>query len=118
MRNNGEACVAANRFHVAEVIADEFTAKLAARMRKLTLGRGTEDGVDMGPLIDERQRKTISSLVADSVDRGAEVVVGGHAPDRPGYFYEPTVLTGIPDDASLRDAELVGTGGADLYVLR
>jgi succinate-semialdehyde dehydrogenase/glutarate-semialdehyde dehydrogenase len=108
MRNNGEACVAANRFHVADTVAEEFIDKLTSRMQALTLGRGTEDGVTMGPLIDHKQRTTTSGLVQEALDLGAEAVIGGQAPDRPGYFYEPTVLTGIPADAKLRQAELFG----------
>ena len=108
MRNNGEACVAANRFHVADSVAEEFIDKLTTRMQALTLGRGTEDGVTMGPLIDAKQRTTTSGLVQDALDRGAHARIGGKAPERPGYFYEPTILTGIPEDAELRQAELFG----------
>ncbi|WP_267419236.1 MULTISPECIES: NAD-dependent succinate-semialdehyde dehydrogenase [unclassified Curtobacterium] len=108
MRNNGEACVAANRFHVADSVAEEFIDKLTSRMQALTLGRGTDEGVTMGPLIDAAQRTTTSGLVQDALDRGAHALIGGEAPDRPGYFYEPTILTGIPEDAELRQAELFG----------
>ncbi len=108
MRNNGEACVAANRFHVADSVADEFIEKLVARMSALKVGRGTEDGVQMGPLIDSAQLTTTSGLVSDAIDRGADALIGGRHPDRPGYFYEPTVLTGIPSEATLRHAELFG----------
>src|SRR5262249_4850248 len=87
---------------------DEFVSKLTARMRALTVGRGTEDGVNIGPLVDAKQLETTSGLVDDAIARGAVAVLGGKAPDRPGYFYEPTVLTRIPTDAPLRNSELFG----------
>src|SRR5271166_2275758 len=93
MRNVGEACTAANRFHVHESVAEEFSSRLAERMRALKLGRGTEPDVDVGPLIDEAQRAKVSELVDDAVARGARVLLGGAPGDGPGYFFEPTVLT-------------------------
>jgi succinate-semialdehyde dehydrogenase/glutarate-semialdehyde dehydrogenase len=108
MRNVGEACTAANRFHVADSIAEEFTEKLAAKMGELKLGRGTEDGVSVGPLIDDDQRQKVAELVTDAVDKGAKCVVGGSQPDRPGYFYEATVLADVPDDARLLKEEIFG----------
>src|SRR5919204_1612499 len=79
MRNIGEACTAANRFHVGERVADEFTTKLADKMGRLKIGRGTEEGVDVGPLIDDDQRGKVRELVEDATGKGAEVVVGGRA---------------------------------------
>ncbi len=108
MRNTGEACTAANRFHVADAIADQFADKLAERMSSLKVGRGTEDGVDVGPLIDENQRQKVSGLVEDAVERGSRVLVGGHARDGAGYFYEPTVLADVPDGAELLREEIFG----------
>ena len=108
MRNIGEACTAANRFHVADSLADEFSEKLASRMSSLKLGRGTEDGVDVGPLIDGDQRQKVQELVDDAVGKGAKCVVGGSAREGRGYFYEPTVLADIPDDASLLKEEIFG----------
>jgi succinate-semialdehyde dehydrogenase/glutarate-semialdehyde dehydrogenase len=108
MRNIGEACTAANRFHVHESVAAEFADRLAARMRDLRLGRGTEDGVDVGPLIDDVQRGKVAELVQDATDRGAEVLVGGSPVDGPGYFYEPTVLGSVPQDARLLEEEIFG----------
>src|SRR4051795_387219 len=86
MRNIGEACTAANRFHVAGSIADEFTERLAERMRKLSVGRGTEEGVDVGPLIDEDQRGKVADLVDDATGKVAKVLVGGSKADGAGYF--------------------------------
>jgi succinate-semialdehyde dehydrogenase/glutarate-semialdehyde dehydrogenase len=108
MRNVGEACTAANRFHVHDSLADEFSKRLAERMGKLKVGRGTEPGVDVGPLIDETQRAKVQELVTDAVDRGAKVLSGGHAGAGPGYFYEPTVLAGVAEDARLMSEEIFG----------
>jgi succinate-semialdehyde dehydrogenase/glutarate-semialdehyde dehydrogenase len=108
MRNVGEACTAANRFHVHESIAGEFSRRLADRMGRLTVGRGTEPGVDVGPLIDESQRQKVEELVSDALDRGAKRLLGGDRPDRPGYFFSPTVLADVPDDARVFAEEIFG----------
>jgi succinate-semialdehyde dehydrogenase/glutarate-semialdehyde dehydrogenase len=108
MRNIGEACTAANRFHVAGRIADEFTQRLAERMRKLRVGRGTEEGVDVGPLIDDDQRSKVAELVEDALGKGAKAVVGGEKLDGAGYFYEPTVLGDISPDARVLKEEIFG----------
>ena len=108
MRNIGEACTSANRFHVADSLAEEFAAKLGERMGALKLGRGTEDGVDVGPLIDDDQRSKVSELVDDAIEKGATCVVGGAAHDGAGYFYEPTVLGGVPDEARVLSEEIFG----------
>ncbi len=108
MRNMGEACTAANRFYVHESVADEFSTRLAQRMGALTLGRGTEDGVDVGPLVDEKSRDKVKALVDDAVSKGAKVVVGGSAPEGVGWFFEPTVLTDVPLDADLAEEEIFG----------
>ncbi len=108
MRNVGEACTAANRFHVHESLAEEFAARLAERMGALKLGRGTEDGVDVGPLIDGAQRDKVAELVQDAEGRGARVLTGGAAGDGPGYFYEPTVLADVPEDARMLSEEIFG----------
>src|SRR3954468_5049347 len=108
MRNIGEACTAANRFHVANAIADEFTEKLAAKLADMPVGRGTDENVKVGPLIDDDQRSKVSELVADARSKGAEVVLGGTERDGAGYFYDPTVLSGIPDDARLLKEEIFG----------
>jgi succinate-semialdehyde dehydrogenase / glutarate-semialdehyde dehydrogenase len=108
MRNVGEACTAANRFHVAAPVAEEFTAKLADRMSKLKVGRGTEDDVDVGPLIDDAQRSKVKELVEDAVGKGATAVVGGSARNGAGYFFDPTVLADVPEDARLLKEEIFG----------
>ncbi len=108
MRNIGEACTSANRFHVHESVAAEFAEKLAERMGGLKLGRGTDDGVDVGPLVDADQRDKVSELVTDAVDKGAKCLTGGKAPDGAGYFYEPTVLADVPDGARVLTEEIFG----------
>ena len=111
MRNVGEACTAANRFHVHESLAAEFSRRLAERMGALKVGRGTEPDVDVGPLIDEAQRSKVAELVDDAVGRGARTLVGGASlsgSGYPGYFFEPTVLADVPDDARLLGEEIFG----------
>jgi succinate-semialdehyde dehydrogenase/glutarate-semialdehyde dehydrogenase len=108
LRNVGEACTAANRFHVHESIADQFAHGLAERMRALRVGRGTEPGIDVGPLIDETQRAKVSELVSDATQRGARVLLGGERLDGPGYFYAPTVLEGVTEDARVLREEIFG----------
>src|SRR5438477_454543 len=108
MRNIGEACTAANRFHVAASVADQFAEKLAEKMGAMKVGRGTEEGVEVGPLIDDTQRSKVAELVEDAVGKGARALVGGHTRDGAGYFYDPTVLTDIPEDASLLREEIFG----------
>jgi succinate-semialdehyde dehydrogenase/glutarate-semialdehyde dehydrogenase len=108
MRNVGEACTAANRFHVAAPVAAEFADKLAAKLGAMKVGRGTEDGVQVGPLIDDAQRVKVAELVEDALGRGARAIVGGHARDGAGYFFDPTLLTDIPDDARLLREEIFG----------
>lgn len=108
MRNMGEACTAANRFYVQRGVAEAFTAKLAERMGALKVGRGTEEGVNVGPLIDAKGRDKVTDLVADAVAAGASVALGGKAQDGPGYFYPPTVLTDVPVDSRLNHEEIFG----------
>jgi succinate-semialdehyde dehydrogenase/glutarate-semialdehyde dehydrogenase len=108
MRNIGEACTAANRFHVAGPVAAQFAEKLAERMGAMKIGRGTDEGVEVGPLIDENQRSKVAELVQDAIGRGAHAIVGGHARDGAGYFFDPTVLTDVPDDARLLKEEIFG----------
>ena len=108
MRNIGEACTSANRFHVAEPVREEFERRLAEQMGALKLGRGTEEDVKVGPLIDQPSREKVSELVQDALDKGATCVVGGEIPDGRGYFYPPTVLGGVTDDARVLHEEIFG----------
>lgn len=108
MRNMGEACTSANRFLVEESVAEEFGARLAERMGALTLGRGQDDGVDVGPLIDQKAVDSVQSLVEGAVDAGARVLVGGAPVEGDGYFYPPTVVVDVPADAELATTEIFG----------
>ncbi len=108
MRNMGEACTSANRFLVQESAAAEFSTRLAAALGALTIGRGTDPSVKVGPLIDEPSRQKVQELVADATDLGARVLTGGSAMDGPGYFFTPTVLADVPAAAQLLRREIFG----------
>ncbi|MFL5844192.1 MAG: NAD-dependent succinate-semialdehyde dehydrogenase [Solirubrobacteraceae bacterium] len=108
MRNIGEACTAANRFHVHESIAGEFAERMAKKMGELKIGRGSDPDTKVGPLIDDDQRSKVAELVDDATDKGAKVLVGGSRVDGPGYFYEPTVLGDVPMEARLLEEEIFG----------
>jgi succinate-semialdehyde dehydrogenase/glutarate-semialdehyde dehydrogenase len=108
MRNGGESCVAANRFHVHSSVAEEFSARLTDRLAAMKVARGTEEGSQVGPLIDATQRDKVAELVDDAVGKGAKVLTGGSAVGDRGYFYSPTVLSGISDDATLLTEEIFG----------
>lgn len=108
MRNIGEACTAANRFHVEQSIAAEFAQRLAERMKELKVGRGTERSSQVGPLIDEDGRAKVHELVQDTLGRGATVLTGGNPVEGPGYFYEPTVLTDVPVGSRILHEEIFG----------
>ncbi|MFW6599265.1 NAD-dependent succinate-semialdehyde dehydrogenase [Propionibacteriaceae bacterium Y2011] len=108
MRNIGQACTAANRILVQRPVAAEFADRLTAKLQELPMGRGTEDGVVVGPLITAAAVTKVTDLVADAVERGATVRTGGTPVDRPGHFYPATVLTGVPADAEMCHAEIFG----------
>lgn len=108
LRNMGEACTAANRFLVHESVADEFATKFAAKMAGMTVGRGTDDGVTIGPLIDAKAQSGVAGLVEDAKAKGAKVVCGGATVGEQGYFYAPTVMTGVSADARMMREEIFG----------
>jgi succinate-semialdehyde dehydrogenase/glutarate-semialdehyde dehydrogenase len=108
MRNGGEACTAANRFHVANSVRAEFTEKLVKRMSEVKLGNGLDESSTLGPLINSKQLDKVTELVSDAVSRGATVEVGGVAPDGPGNFYPATVLADVPTDARILKEEVFG----------
>ena len=105
MRNMGEACTSANRFLVQAGVAEEFSRRLAERMGALKVGRGQDDGVDVGPLIDARAVAGVQELVADAIAAGARRVVGG---DAHGNFFPPTVLVDVPAEARVNHEEIFG----------
>ncbi|MFW0109394.1 NAD-dependent succinate-semialdehyde dehydrogenase [Rothia sp. P13129] len=108
MRNMGQACTAANRFIVHESVAEEFTEKFAEKIRQMKVGNGMDEGVTCGPLIEKKAQEQMSEKVADAVAHGARIVVGGHAIDGAGYFFEPTVLANVPAEASVIREEIFG----------
>jgi succinate-semialdehyde dehydrogenase/glutarate-semialdehyde dehydrogenase len=108
MRNSGEACTAANRMYVHADVIDAFGTKLAEKMAALPVGRGVDDGVRVGPLIDAAAQRKVRQLVTDAVERGAKVLTGGETGNEPGFFYPPTVLTGVPESARMRHEEIFG----------
>jgi succinate-semialdehyde dehydrogenase / glutarate-semialdehyde dehydrogenase len=108
IRNLGESCTAANRFLVAAPLAEEFSARLAERMARLSVGVGTQEGVQVGPLIDEDQLAGVEELVEDALERGATALTGGHRLKGPGHFYLPTLLAQVPEDARIQREEIFG----------
>jgi succinate-semialdehyde dehydrogenase/glutarate-semialdehyde dehydrogenase len=108
MRNNGQSCTAANRFYVESTVAAEFAERLATRMSGLSVGEGTKPGVQSGPLIDERGRAKVARLVSEYVAQGAQTRTGGAKLDRPGYFFEATVLTGVASTSAALGEEIFG----------
>jgi succinate-semialdehyde dehydrogenase / glutarate-semialdehyde dehydrogenase len=108
MRNAGEACTSANRIYAQAPVAAEFARRLADRMSALTVGPGTADGVQVGPLVNREAVDKVDQLVRDAVAKGATVVTGGGRPDPEGCFYPPTVLTQVPPEAELLREEIFG----------
>ncbi|WP_040838085.1 NAD-dependent succinate-semialdehyde dehydrogenase [Nocardia brevicatena] len=109
LRNGGEACTAANRFHVQRGVLDEFTDKLVRAMgEQVRMGPGTDPDSTLGPLVSEDQLNSVAELVDDAVSSGATVRLGGKAPEGPGWFYPATVLTDIPADARILREEVFG----------
>ena len=108
MRNMGEACTSANRILVHRSVLDEFGRRLTERMASLTVGDGTAEGTDVGPLVEEKAVDKVAELVDDAVSRGAAVLTGGTRGEGPGFFYPPTVLTGVTPDARLMSTEIFG----------
>ncbi|MCA2190437.1 NAD-dependent succinate-semialdehyde dehydrogenase [Nonomuraea cavernae] len=108
MRNAGEACTAANRFYVEAPVADEFARRLASRMSALVVGPGTEEGTQVGPLVNQDAVDKVHSLVRGSLEGGAKALAGGGRPDRPGFYYDPTVLVNVHPDAPILREEVFG----------
>jgi succinate-semialdehyde dehydrogenase/glutarate-semialdehyde dehydrogenase len=116
-RNAGQACVAANRIILHHDIAEEFTEKFVARTRQLKVGNGFDDGVDLGPIISDRQRDRVLDLVHAFEADGAQILTGGSALDGPGFFFEPTVIRMDNRDSELCTEELFAPLAA-LYTVK
>src|SRR6201994_3157128 len=108
MRNMGEACTAANRFYVHEKVHEEFAKKLTAKMGSLKMGNGLDDGVALGPLVNQEGLDKVVELVDDAVSKGAKILTGGKAPGGPGFFYPATVLSNVPNNAKMLNEEIFG----------
>lgn len=108
LRNGGESCTAANRFYVQAPVAAEFAQRLAAAMQQIRLGPGLEEGVQMGPLVNEQTRAKVAAMVEEAKQAGARILTGGRIPERRGYFYQPTVITDVRADARLLREEIFG----------
>jgi succinate-semialdehyde dehydrogenase/glutarate-semialdehyde dehydrogenase len=108
MRNGGEACTAANRFYVHEAVADKFNETFVARLKAMKLGPGLDESTDIGPLVNEETRSKVVGLVDGALTGGASALLGGRAPDRKGYFYEPTLLDGVSAEAAILNTEIFG----------
>jgi succinate-semialdehyde dehydrogenase / glutarate-semialdehyde dehydrogenase len=108
MRNGGEACTAANRFYVEESVAEEFARKLSDKMGAMKVGPGTEDGTQVGPLVNEAAVRKCDELVTGAFAAGARALIGGRVPERTGWYYDPTVLVDVPADAEILKEEIFG----------
>lgn len=106
--NNGQSCIAGKRFIVHTDVYDQFVDAFVAKMNALTVGDPMDESTDVGPLATESGRTDVAELVDDAVAKGAEVLAGGGAPDRPGWYYNPTVLAGLTDDMRIVMEETFG----------
>lgn len=108
LRNGGEACTAANRFYVHEAVAEAFTARLASAMGSVRMGSGLDEGVQLGPLVNEAGRDKVAGLVEDALGKGARALSGGAVPAGPGWFYPATVLGGVQPGMAVLEDEIFG----------
>jgi succinate-semialdehyde dehydrogenase/glutarate-semialdehyde dehydrogenase len=108
MRNGGEACTAANRFYIEASVADEFSRKLTAKMAALVVGPGTDEKTQVGPLVNEDTVSKVDDLVRGALGAGASAALGGSRPSGPGFYYPPTVLTGVAPDSAILREEIFG----------
>lgn len=108
MRNGGQSCIAANRIYVHEAVAEEFSSKLSKAMGALRVGDGMDPATELGPVINAAAAQDMERMVSGVTDGGASVSVGGHRLDRPGFFFEPTVITGVSSDDPILDTEVFG----------
>lgn len=108
-RNAGQTCVCANRIYVHEKIVESFTQKMAEAVQQLKMGNGLDQGVEIGPLIDENAVKKVERHIEDAVEKGGKVVIGGKKADQyKGFFFEPTVITNVTDEMLCMNEETFG----------
>jgi succinate-semialdehyde dehydrogenase/glutarate-semialdehyde dehydrogenase len=107
-RNNGQTCVCANRIYVQDAVYDAFAAKLAEKVKALKVGKGTDPGVVLGPLIDDKAVEKVEEHVADAIAKGAKVALGGKRHALGGRFFEPTILTGVTKAMKVSNEETFG----------
>src|SRR4051794_12023250 len=107
-QNNGQSCISAKRFFVHRDVAEEFTRLFAEKIAALTVGDPMDSDTQIGPLATEQGREDVEKYVQDAVDKGATVLVGGKRVDRPGWFYEPTLLTDLTPEMDLYFEEVFG----------
>ncbi len=107
-RNAGQTCVCANRIYVQDSVYDEFAEKLAAKIKALKIGDGAEDGTDIGPMIDEAGMQKAQEHIADALDKGAELVMGGQPHEAGELFFEPALLTGVTKEMQVASDETFG----------
>ena len=108
MRNAGQVCTSPTRFFAHESIFDEYLDTFVKRAAETVVGNGFDEGVEMGPLANERRPAALAALVEDAVAKGADLLTGGHRMGDKGYFFEPTVLANVPDDAKVMQEEPFG----------
>jgi succinate-semialdehyde dehydrogenase/glutarate-semialdehyde dehydrogenase len=108
MRNGGQACTAANRFLVAESVADDFAHRLAAKMGELRVGPGTDETTQLGPMINKKAVEGIADKVSRTLDAGAKALLVGQRPEGKGFYYPPTVLVDVPRDSAAATEEIFG----------
>jgi len=108
VRNNGQVCIAPQRFYVHESVVDEFSESAVATAESQVVGNGIDPETTVGPLINARQRDRVEDLVSASVEQGATVLTGGSRPDHAGYFYKPTVLTDVKPGVPVHEEEIFG----------
>jgi succinate-semialdehyde dehydrogenase / glutarate-semialdehyde dehydrogenase len=108
MRNTGQSCIAANRFYADQKVAEKFASMLARAMGEMRLGNGLDPDVKVGPVINDPARQKMLGLVDEAAGHGARLLTGGKAPDRPGYFVPPTVLSEVPPEEHILKEEIFG----------
>jgi succinate-semialdehyde dehydrogenase/glutarate-semialdehyde dehydrogenase len=107
-RNAGQTCVCANRLYAQAGIYEEFTQKLAEKVKELKLGNGVDDGVVIGPLINQAAIDKVNSLVSDARDKGAKIILGGNTTGEKGNFFEPTIITHVDETMDISVEEIFG----------